>query len=309
MSGIKEKFHNAMGNDYRGDAMFDEPLSKHTSLAIGGPAAVYVAPADAGSLKRCLLFAKEHSLPIYPLGGGTNVLVSDNGVNGMAISLKYFNMKKIIHDKDDTAEMFVESGVTLQALINFCVKKGYAGIEGLAGIPGMVGGAIIGNSGSYGQEIEDVITSIIVINASGMIRKLEKGEFSFGYRTSFMPEGLIVLGADMIFKKTDTALLRGKIAEYLSVKKSTQPLSERSAGCVFKNPEGGSAGRIIESTGCKGLRVGDIEVSGKHANFFINKGNGSASDFVKLMRTVQERVSEKTGINLQPEIRIIGDVY
>ena len=307
MADFRREFENEMGNDYRGEAVFGEMLSKHTSLSIGGPADIYVVPSDAISLKKCLVFSIERNIAVVVLAGGTNVIISDRGIKGMVVSLKHFNMIKTLNETNDSADLFVESGVPLQKLVNHCIENGYSGLEGLSGIPGTIGGAIIGNSGSFGQEVKDVVESLIVMNRSGMIKRLEKEEFSFGYRTSTIEEGLIVLSSNMVFKKADAALLREKAAEYISKKKNIQPMAVRSAGCVYKNPVDGSAGRLIEASGCKGLRVGDIEVSSLHANYFINKGKGTASEFVELMKLVEKKVAKNTGIHLEPEVRIIND--
>jgi UDP-N-acetylmuramate dehydrogenase len=309
VADLRREFESEMGNDYRGEVVFGEMLSKHTSLSIGGPADIYVIPADAVSLKRCLMFANERKIAVVVLSGGTNVIISDNGIRGMVISLKNFNMIKALHETNDSAELFVESGVPLQKLVNYCIENGYAGIEGLSGIPGTLGGAIFGNAGSFGQEIKDVIASLVVINRSGMIKRLGSKEFSFGYRRSNLGEGLIVLSANMIFGKADAASIREKAADYISRKKNTQPTAVRSAGCVYKNPVDDSAGRLIEKAGCKGLRVGDIEVSDVHANYFINRGKGTASEFLELMKMVEKKVVENTGIHLEPEVRIISDGY
>lgn len=307
MDDLQAEFKNEMGNDYCGDVMFGEPLLKHTSLAIGGPADMHVIPSEAISLKRCLMFAMSRKMPVHVLGGGSNVIMSDRGFKGVVISLKYFNMIKMVNDRNGSVELFVEVGVPLQRLINFCVENGYAGIEGLSGIPGTVGGAIVGNAGSFGQEMKDVVESLVVSNHSGMIKRLSSGEFSFAYRAALIEKGLIVLSANMIFDKSEPAGLKAKVADYLSKKKSSQPLSERSAGCVYKNPEGAFAGRLIEAAGCKGMRVGDMEVSDVHANYFINTGKGTAADFIELMKKVKAKVEESSGISLEPEVRIIGN--
>jgi UDP-N-acetylmuramate dehydrogenase len=307
MAELREELDSFLGNDYRGEILFDEMLSRHTYLGIGGPADIYVIPADAISLKKCILFAAGKKLPVVVLGGGTNVLAADQGFRGMVASMKYFNMRKMVNEWQGLAELFVEAGVFLQGLVNFCVEKGYGGIEGLTGIPGTVGGAIMGNTGAHGQEIKDVVHSLVVMNYAGMIKKIERSQISFGYRKSNLPAQSIVLSANMRFKKDNPEALEKKMRQFVMRKKSTQPLSERSAGCVFKNPEGDSAGRLIDSAGCKGMRVGDIEVSEVHANFLINRGEGKASEFLALMKTVRERVAERTGVVLEQEIRIIGN--
>lgn len=305
MADLKESFATALGNDFRGELRHGEELGRYSYLGIGGPADLFVIPADAVSLKRCLRFAAERKLPLLVLGGGTNVLVPDEGFRGLVISLRYFNMKKMINEQKDSAELFVEAGVVLQGLIAFCVDRGYAGLEGLAGIPGTVGGAVVGNTGAYGQEIKDVVRMIVVMFRNGTIRKLEKEEFSFGYRSSSIPESPIVLSANMVFRRENPEKLKEAVRSNVEKKKTAQPVGERSLGCAFRNPEGDSAGRLIEAAGCKGLSVGDIEVSTLHANFLINRGHGTASEYLQLLEIVRQRVAEKTGIILEPEIRIV----
>jgi len=308
MHKIREEFMSTLGNDYRGEIMYDEPLSSHTYLNIGGPADFFVVPADAISLKRCLFFSQDRKMPVLVIGGGTNMLIADHGFRGMVISLRHFNMKKTLNEKHDSDELFIEAGVPLQGLLGLCSEKGYEGIERLSGIPGTVGGAVTGNAGSFGQEMKDVVTSLITINHSGMIKKLEKEEFSFSYRKADIPGDVIILSVNMELGKKDPEQIRQAIRESIEEKKRTQPVSERSAGCVFRNPEGDSAGRLIDIAGCKGIHVGDIEVSTVHANFFVNKGAGTATDYFQLMNIVREKVSEKTGIVLEPEIRIVNHV-
>lgn len=305
MPDLKDALAVALGNDFRGEIRHGEDLGRQSYLGIGGPADHYVAPADALSLKRCLLLAGERKMPVFVLGGGTNVLIPDEGFRGMVISLKHFTMKKMINEQKDSAEIFVEAGVALPGLIGFCGEHGYSGLEGLAGIPGTVGGAIAGNSGAYGQEIKDVARTIVVMFRNGTIRKLETGEFSLGYRRSFVPENPVILSANMLFRRGKPETVKEAIRTTIMKKKAAQPVWERSLGCVFKNPQGEAAWQLIESAGCRGLRVGDIEVSDLHANFFINRGQGRASDYLELMRRVKQAVQDKSGVDLEPEIRII----
>lgn len=291
---------------YRGDVEFAMPMKNHTSLAIGGPADVLVSPADPVSLKNIVLMSREKNIPVLPLGGGTNILVRDSGIDGVVINFKSFRMIQVVREQGNDIELFVEAGAPLQMLVNFCREKGYAGIEGLTGIPGTFGGAICGNAGSYGCEIKDVIQSVVSMSSDGKLDRFSVGALGFRYRRSNIKSTDIVLNANIILCKDDKDAVAGRIQRYLTEKKKTQPISDRSAGCVFKNPEGVPAGKLIDEAGCKGMKIGGIEVSSVHANFFVNSGNGTASDYMGLMQEVSLIIEKKYGIVLEPEIRVIG---
>jgi len=302
---LREALISALGNDFRGEVLAGEPLSSHSYLGIGGPADLFVVPSDALSLKQCLAFAAEVGLPLFVLGGGSNVLIPDEGFRGMVVSLSRFSMKKVISEKKDAVELFVEAGVRLGSLISMCAERGYTGLESLSGIPGMVGGAVACNAGAYGQEVGSSVSSLVVLSLAGAIRKVERGQVSFAYRSCSVTEGQIILSAVMSLGKNNAAEVARRAAESLAQKRATQPLGQRSAGCAFKNPPGDYAGRLIEAAGCKGLRVGGIEVSNTHANFLVNSGGGTAADYLELMNTVRERVARLSGIDLETEIRIL----
>ncbi len=291
---------------YKGEVAFNADMKAHTSLAIGGPADVVVSPEDPVSVKNIVLLLGRQHMPFLPLGGGTNVLVRDGGIEGVVIKCKAFGRIEIIHDTGDTVELFAEAGVPLQKLVNFCKDHGYAGMEGLTGIPGTLGGAICGNAGSYGCEIRDVLISVVILRADGSLERFRAEELGFGYRSSRVLPDDIVLSANLGLRKDDAGEVAARTDEFFSRKKSVQPIWERSAGCVFRNPEGMSAGRMIDEAGCKGMRFGAIEVSSLHANFFVNRGDGSAADYLALMEKVSGKVMERFGIRLEPEIRIVG---
>ena len=291
---------------YKGDVAFHDAMKAHTSLAIGGPADVVVSPEDPVSVKNIVLLLVRQRMPYLTLGGGTNVLVRDGGIEGVVIKCRAFGRIETIRDAGDTVELFAEAGVALQKLVNLCRERGYAGMEGLTGIPGTLGGAICGNAGSYGCEIKDVLVSAVILRADGSLDRFRAEDLGFGYRASRVQPGDIVLSANLRLKKDDAGEVAARTDEFFSRKKSAQPIWERSAGCVFKNPEGMSAGRMIDEAGCKGMRVGAIEVSGLHANFFVNKGEGRAADYLALMDRVSGSVKERFGVMLEPEIRIVG---
>jgi UDP-N-acetylmuramate dehydrogenase len=190
--------------------------------------------------------------------------------------------------------------------VNFAKENGYSGMEGLAGIPGTVGGAIFGNAGAFGYEMKDVLTSVQIMDAEGNIKTLSADALSFGYRSTDVPSGSVILSAEVKLMKDKAASVAARIENFLKMKRERQPLWEPSAGCVFKNPPGESAGKLIDAAECKGARIGDVEVSTIHANFFINRGKAKASDFIRLMHVVAQRVNKKYGIVLEPEIQIVG---
>ncbi len=291
---------------YQGDAVFSALMKEHTSLGIGGPADVVVSPEDPVSLKNIIMLLGRLKVPFHPLGGGTNILVRDAGIEGVVIKFRAFNRIEIIDETDDHAELFVEAGVPLQKLVNFCRENGYAGMEGLTGIPGLVGGAICGNAGSYGCEIRDLLISVVILRADGSLERFKVADLGFGYRTSNIRETDIVLSANLRLRRDDAAAVAARTEGFFTQKKTTQPIAERSAGCVFRNPEGMSAGRMIDEAGCKGMRIGGIEVSSVHANFFVNRGEGTAEDYLRLMDAVSAKVMERSRLALEPEIRVIG---
>lgn len=303
VEGLEEIFSEI---SFRGDMRFVEPMMKHTYLKIGGPADVFAIPQDIPSLKNMLIILKRQGIPFLPLGSGTNVLIRDEGIEGVVISLMYFRKIEIMSEDERNINVYVEAGTPLQRLVQFSKEKGYSGIEGLAGIPGSVGGAICGNAGAFGYEMKDVLSIVLMMDAEGYIKKLRAEDIEFGYRRSSIPLDELLLGAEIVLKKDEKENVSSKIENFLKSKWENQPISEPSAGCVFKNSSGLSAGRLIDEAGCKGMRVGDVEVSSVHANFFVNKGKARASDFIELMENVKSRVKETSGIELEPEIRIIG---
>lgn len=296
---------------FRGELRFDEPLSAHTSLRIGGPVDIMVIPEDPVSLKNVVRTSMKEGIPFFVLGEGSNILVRDEGIDGVVISLKAFrNIRSTREANDESVTLFVDAGVSLGTLLNLAGKEGYTGIEPLAGIPGCFGGAIRMNAGSFGTEIKDIISSIAVMDRNGEIRILKRDELKFSYRSLDLPDDLIILSGNITLRRDKPEAVRERIKEFYLKKKLTQPLGRPSAGCVFKNPaEDTTAGRLIDDAGCKGMRVGDVEVSTVHANYFLNTGRATCRDFLMLMDQVRERVRKHSGIILEPEIRIIGRVW
>ncbi len=291
---------------FEGEVRFSEPMSRHTSLRIGGPADVFAVPENVRSLAYLSNALREESVQFFALGSGTNVLVRDGGIDGAVVCMSAFRHIERRAEDSDAVTLSVGTGTLLQRLVLFSRDNGYAGIEGLAGIPGTVGGAICGNAGSFGYEMKDVLVSVDVMRPGGEIERVPAERLSFGYRTSSLARNDLVVSAEVRLLKGRPEDVAGRIEQFLGEKRSRQPIWEASAGCVFRNPAGRSAGRLIEEAGCKGLRIGDVVVSTLHANFFINVGGATAADFIALMREVAARVKETHGVLLEPEIRIVG---
>lgn len=293
---------------FRGEVRFEEPVSAHTSLRIGGTVEIMVFPEDPLSLKNVLLTAGQEGIPVIVIGAGTNVLVTDRKIRGVAVSLREFNKIELTKETDEqNAVLYVGAGVALPALLRYAQKNGYAGLEALAGIPGSLGGAIHMNAGSFGTEIKDVIQSVAVMSMQGELLILEKDKISFSYRSVDLPAGTIIMSANIMLRRDDPDAVGMRTREFYDRKKRAQPLGNVSAGCVFKNPPGNTAGSLIEKAGCKGMKVGNIEVSSIHANYFIKKGEATFGDFVELIGIVRERVKNHSGITLEHEIKIIGE--
>lgn len=302
MKDLKEIFTE----EFKGEVKFMESMIQHTSLKIGGPADIFLTPRDIHSLANTLTELRRNRVSVSPLGGGTNILVRDGGIDGAVVSMRSFRRIGIVSRNSASVQVKVEAGTVLQRFVHYASENGYSGLEGFAGIPGTVGGALSGNTGAFGYEIKDLLLSVEIIDEKGKVRRVKAEEIPFTYRTSGIPPEVFILNAEMKLGRDDPKKISVRVQEYLKIKKERQPLWEASAGCVFKNPPGMASGRLIEEAGCKGMRIGDIEVSTLHANFFINKGSARASDFIMLMAEVAGRVKEKCGVMLEPEIKIIG---
>lgn len=276
----------------------EQPLAQYTTLKIGGKADYILFPNE-DNIMDLLEMAKNEGVPFFVIGGGSNILVSDRGYRGLIIITK--NMKRI---KIEGNTITLGAGFSLGRLLAFMLKNKLSGMEGLVGIPGTVGGAVFGNAGSYGYEIKDCLKEIEIINENLELIKLKKESINFKYRSSDLPENIFIRYVSFEFKE-DKGDTYEKMKQFLAQKRLTQPLRERSAGCVFKNPQGISAGYLIDKAGLKGTRIGDIAVSQIHANYFINLGNGRAVDFIRLMDIVRERVFKIFSIELTPEIRFL----
>ena len=285
---------------------YEEPMKSHTSLHMGGPADVLIIPPDIKSLSQALEIMRRLGSPSLPIGGGTNLLVRDGGIEGVVVVMSGMKGLEITAEDTGGVDLRVEAGLSLQQLVGFSKKMGLSGLEGLAGVPGTLGGAVAGNAGAFGYEMKDVIKDITLIEDGWNMKIIRKEQIAFGYRSAGLKMGDVVVAADIRLLRDSPRAVAEKIEGFLMEKKATQPIGQRTAGCVFKNPPDEAAGRLIEQAGLKGVRVGDIEVSPVHANFFVNRGEGSAEDFLRLMDTVAKKVKIDFGIVLEPEIKIVG---
>lgn len=281
---------------------FDEMMSAYTSLKIGGMSDIVIFP-DEESIPEIIKILSDDGISHMTIGRGTNMLIRESGINGAVIFTD--RMNKITNITDDGC-ITAQSGCTLQKVVTLSVELGFAGMEGLAGIPGSVGGAIAGNAGSFGYEIKDVVDFINIISSDGSMKSLSKSDAGFAYRGSNIQLDFIITSSCFSLKIDDPVSIKKKTKEYLNEKRLKQPLSQASAGCVFKNPPGVSAGKLIDEAGCKGMRVGGIQISRLHANYFINNNGGSSDDFLRLMDIVSNAVKDRFNILLEPEIKIIG---
>lgn len=283
--------------------LFDEPMSKHTTFRVGGPAQIYVRPTVA-ELKEWVKFAKEYQVPLTIIGNGSNLLVSDNGIKGIVAEIGKEMESVFISGNTITAE----AGVSLGALANQAAAFALTGLEFAAGIPGTLGGAVVMNAGAYGGEMKDVIKSVTVLDENGEEKELTLEELDLSYRHSCIPEkGYVVVEVTMKLESKDEKSIRETMADFRERRIEKQPLEYPSAGSTFKRPEGYFAGKLIEDAGLSGYQVGGAQVSEKHCGFVINKGGATAKDISTLMDDVAKKVKEQFGVDLEPEVRKIGE--
>ena len=296
----------------KGKVLQDEILAGHTSIQIGGPADVLIFPKDIRDIQTIL--KNKGKTPVYILGEGTNLLVSDRGIRGIIISLKecFKEIKRpLFFNREEGSRRAVikaGAGVKMSYLAKHTARYSLTGIEHLVGIPGSLGGAVIMNAGAEGTEIGSVLRTVTLINWNGEIEVLRRENLSFEYRKTVFPNKAgIIIEAEIELGEGTRSEIMTTMDRHLSRRSQTQPLKIPNSGSIFKNPEGDAAGRIIESIGLKGFSIGNAGVSIRHANFIVNKGGATAKDVTKLIKHIQKEVKEKTGINLQTEIVTVGD--
>ena len=281
-----------------------EPMAKHTSFRIGGPADVLAQPADEAELAALLKRAAEHAVPVTLIGNGSNLLVRDKGIRGLVIKLSnsFSDMKALGN------ELTFGSGISLAMASKKAASLSLSGLEFAVGIPGTIGGAVYMNAGAYDGEMAKVVTSVRVMDREGKISELKASELAFAYRhTALQNSGLIVTSVTCVLQPDEADAIAAKMADFSQRRISKQPLELPSAGSMFKRPVGYFAGTLIEQTGLKGYTVGGAQVSTKHAGFVVNVGGATAKDVLQLIRDVQDRVLAAQGVQLEPEVLVLGE--
>ncbi len=281
-----------------------EPMSRHTTFRIGGPAELFLVPKSTEEIAGIFKICREEGIPWFVLGNGSNLLVSDKGYQGVVIQLyKGFGEVKV-----QGCQITAQAGALLSQIAAAAREESLTGFEFAGGIPGTLGGAVVMNAGAYGGEMKDVIKEVTVLTREGEIRTLQAEELAMGYRTSAIKEaGYIVLSAVLSLEKGDKEQIKARMQELAGMRSSKQPLQYPSAGSTFKRPEGYFAGKLIMDSGLRGYQVGGAQVSEKHCGFVINTGNATARDVRNLMADVQRIVEEKYGVKLEPEVKFLGD--
>lgn len=281
----------------------DEPMRKHTTFRIGGPARYFVTPGDERELGELVRYCYDNDLDYFILGNGSNLLVSDEGYDGIVIRM-FENISDI---RVEGNRLKASAGALLSRIANVAAREGLSGMEASAGIPGTLGGAVVMNAGAYGFEMKDVTQSVRVMKKDGSIQEIPGERMEFGYRTSrCIRDELIVLEAELVLTPGNEEDIREYMKELKERRISRQPLEYPSAGSTFKRPEGYYAGKLIMDSGLRGCSEGDAQVSEKHCGFVINRGSASAKDVMTLITHIQDTVFEKTGVMLEPEIKRLG---
>ena len=284
--------------------LLEEPMKKHTTFRIGGPAKYYVIPQSKEQVKQIIECCKESDMPYYILGNGSNLLVSDKGYNGVVIQI-FKNMNEITLEGN---VIKAQAGALLSTIAARALEAGLSGFECLAGIPGTLGGACVMNAGAYGGEMKDVLEEVTVMTEDGEFLTLPKEALELGYRTSIIAKkNYIVLEAVMRLQEGDKEAIKARMDELKEQRVTKQPLEYPSAGSTFKRPEGYFAGKLIQDAGLRGFQVGGAQVSEKHCGFVINKDQATAADVAELMRQVSLKVEEQFGVKLEAEVKRLGE--
>lgn len=282
----------------------DESMNRHTTFRVGGAADYFVIPRTKEEVRDVISRCRSEEIPYYMIGNGSNLLVGDKGYRGVIIQI-YKEMSKIMVDG---TRITVQAGALLSRIAAEALDHELTGFEFAAGIPGTLGGACMMNAGAYGGEMKDVLSEVLVLTPEGEFLTLKAEELELGYRTSIIArKGYVVLEAVITLEKGEKKSIRERMEELREKRVTKQPLEYPSAGSTFKRPEGYFAGKLIEDTGLRGFQVGGAQVSEKHCGFVINRGDATAADIVELMRQVSERVEERFGVRLEPEVRRLGE--
>ncbi len=301
---LRQKLRNMVS----GKVLFDEPMSRHTSIGVGGIADAVVWPERSEELSRIIHFLWQFQIPFIPIGNGTNLIVKDGGYKGTVISMLGLNSISLVERGPEQVLLHAGAGATLSEIVLLSEKRSLSGMEFCAGIPGSVGGAVKMNAGAWGNEIKDVVETVGLMIISGEILDSRKDDLKFVYRNLDISEGTIIVDASFLLARGVEEQIHARINEILGKRKNKHPLEYRNAGSIFKNPNGDiPAGRIIDELGLKGIQIGSAKISEKHGNFIVNLGNAKASDIIALIDMIKTKVNKERGIMLQTEVMIVGE--
>lgn len=310
IDAFKQKLIDAGMTELAGGIRTDEPMKAHTSFRVGGPADLYAEPSSTQELLALIHSAKALDLPFYLMGNGSNLVISDEGMEGLVIHLgDSFSEIRAYPDEKDPAYQYVAvaAGALLVRLASFATKNGLTGLEAMSGIPGSVGGAVFMNAGAYDHDMSEVVEEVSYISPDGELLTKRGAELEFSYRNSyFMQHGGIVVEAILHLRRGNAEEIAAQVKTYSEKRTKSQPLNFPSAGSMFKRPVGHYTGALIEQCGLKGVSVGGAQVSEKHAGFVINTGDATATDIDQLVKKIQDEVKAKFDVDLEREVRFIG---
>ena len=300
---MQEFCHKLKNVITKGTVLTEEPMSRHTSFQIGGPAEIFVQPATGDEVRQAICLAKEEQIPFFVVGNGSNLLVSDDGFRGMIVQIGR-NLQEI--SVEDNV-IYAQAGALLSRVSKTALEHGLTGMEFAAGIPGSLGGAVAMNAGAYGGEMKDILTDVEVLTPDGEIKTLSLEELDLSYRHSCIFEkDYIVLSVHLQLEQGDTTVIRNRMDELARARREKQPLEYPSAGSTFKRPAGYFAGALIQDAGLKGYTVGGAQVSEKHSGFVVNRGGATAEEVLFLIKQVQKKVKSRFGVTMEPEVRMVG---
>jgi len=297
---MRKTINHALKN-FSGETRWDEPLAPYTSLKVGGPADILISPRTIEEATQLMRIISLNRLPYCILGGGSNLLIKDGGIEGVVIYLKHFRNIKCTEDN----HLLAEGGVPYPKLAIYAMEHGLSGLEFAAGIPGTVGGAVMMNAGIPGKETASYLETITLIDTSGRLQNIPVQNIPFTYRKSNLQRG-IIHAASFRLSIAPRKQIEEKMRIFLKNRHESQPLSFSNCGSVFKNPDKAYAGALIEQTGLKGLQIGGAEISEKHGNFILNRGSASAKDCLELIKRMREAVAQLFGISLELEVKVFG---
>ena len=284
---------------------FECPMSRYTTFRVGGPVEALCTIRDLEGLQRMVPYLEKEKIPYLVVGRGSNILVRDDGFRGVAIILRE-KLAKVEPNGKSERIVLAGGGLALFELLDYCKVKGLGGLEFLAGIPGTTGGAVAMNAGAWGCEVGSRVQQIQIVTSKGGLETLGRSRLKFNYRALSIPKGSVIISVKFELNRESPEAVFGKLSEYIKKRQEKQPSRYASGGSVFKNPPQDYAGRLIEKTGLKGKSVGGAMISPKHANFIVNTGGARAADILALMDLARKKVKEQMGVELEPEIRVIG---